>query len=54
MLETVLHNLLANAIRYTDSSCIICVSAACYTDKLEIIVQDNGMGFRLMKSIMCS
>jgi two-component system sensor histidine kinase KdpD len=45
MLETVLYNLLNNAIRYTSSNNRITVNAVCFTDKLEIVVQDDGPGF---------
>lgn len=45
MLETVLYNLLMNAVRYTAAQCTISISAACYTDNLEIVVEDNGQGF---------
>lgn len=45
MLETILYNLLLNAVRYTDPASRIAVTAACYAGVLELAVEDNGSGF---------
>lgn len=45
MLETVLYNLLINAVRYTEAGNKIEVTAACHADLLELVVEDNGPGF---------
>jgi two-component system, OmpR family, sensor histidine kinase KdpD len=45
MLDQVVYNLLNNAAIHTDSNTRIDVSVTCYTDLLEIIVEDNGKGF---------
>jgi two-component system sensor histidine kinase KdpD len=45
MLETVLYNLLMNAVRYTEAENKIEVMAACHADLLELVVEDNGPGF---------
>jgi len=45
MLETVLYNLLMNAVRYAGPSSCISIIAACYADTLELTVEDNGPGF---------
>jgi two-component system, OmpR family, sensor histidine kinase KdpD len=46
MLEQVIYNLLNNAALYTDSNCTINVIAACHADVLQIIIEDNGQGFK--------
>lgn len=45
MLEQVVYNLLYNATLYTPQHAAICISARCYADVLQIIVEDNGPGF---------
>lgn len=45
MLQQVIYNLLNNAVMYCDERSVINISAACHTDMLEIIVEDNGPGF---------
>lgn len=45
MLETVLYNLLSNAVRYTAAQHRIDLIARAYTDTMELIVEDNGPGF---------
>lgn len=45
MLEQVIYNLINNAVLYTAPDCKIDVMAMCYTDVLQIIVEDNGTGF---------
>lgn len=45
MLDQVIYNLLNNAAIHTDANTRIDVSVTCYTDLLEIIVEDNGKGF---------
>jgi two-component system sensor histidine kinase KdpD len=45
MLEQVIYNLIYNATLYTDGKTDIYITAACYTDILEIVVEDNGPGF---------
>jgi two-component system sensor histidine kinase KdpD len=46
MLDQVIYNLLNNAAIHTEASCHIDLSATCYADLLEIIIEDNGKGFR--------
>ena len=45
MLEQVAYNLLNNAVTHTDIKTKIVISASCYTDLLEIIIEDDGKGF---------
>lgn len=45
MMEHVIYNLLYNAILYAGNKALISISARCYTDVLQIIVEDNGPGF---------
>ncbi len=45
MLEQVLYNIINNAVLYTSPECSIDIVALCHTDMLEIIVEDNGLGF---------
>jgi two-component system sensor histidine kinase KdpD len=45
MLEQIIYNLLNNACLYTKPGSQINISAACYTDLLQIIIEDNGPGF---------
>jgi len=46
MLDQVLYNLANNAAVHTSRETVISVLASCYTDLLEIIIEDNGKGFR--------
>lgn len=45
MLEQVVYNLLNNAAIHTNADCRIDISAACYEDLLQIIIEDGGRGF---------
>ena len=45
MLEQIIYNLMNNAVQYTDPGTTIAIGATCYTDVLQIIVEDNGKGF---------
>src|SRR4030095_8685480 len=45
MLEQVAYNLLNNAVSHTDDKTKIVISASCYADLLEIIIEDDGKGF---------
>ena len=45
MLEQVISNLLSNAALHTNAQTKIDISATCYADLLEIIIEDNGKGF---------
>ncbi len=45
LLVQVIYNLLNNAAQHTDAGSSINISAACHTDVLQIIIQDNGKGF---------
>ncbi|MDE3251168.1 MAG: DUF4118 domain-containing protein [Bacteroidota bacterium] len=45
MLEQILYNILQNAIVHTASDTAIDIYAKCYTDILEITIEDNGEGF---------
>lgn len=45
MLEQVVYNLVSNAVRYTPGETRIDIAAMCYTDVLQITVEDNGPGF---------
>ena len=45
MLEQVAYNLLNNAVSHTDDKTKIIISASCYADLLEIIIEDDGKGF---------
>lgn len=45
MMEQVIYNLLNNAALYTGEKTDISISARCYTDLLQIVVEDNGPGF---------
>lgn len=45
MLEQVLYNLANNAVLYTKPGSVIDIIAACYTDILEIRIEDEGPGF---------
>jgi two-component system, OmpR family, sensor histidine kinase KdpD len=46
MLEQVIYNLVNNAALYTDANCTINIIAICHADVLQIIIEDNGKGFR--------
>jgi two-component system sensor histidine kinase KdpD len=45
MLEQVVYNLLNNATQYTQPGTEIDVVAICHADVLQIIIEDNGIGF---------
>lgn len=45
MLEQVIYNLVNNAAAYTPKNSIIRITAACHTDVLQLIIEDNGNGF---------
>lgn len=45
MIEQVVYNLLYNAVVYTPTNAQITITALCYADVLQIIVEDNGPGF---------
>lgn len=45
LLETVLYNLLLNALKYTEAPATVTVMATHYADVLELKVEDNGPGF---------
>lgn len=45
MMEQVVYNLLYNACTYTQAHAAISITARCYADALEIVVEDNGPGF---------
>ena len=45
MLEQVVYNLLNNATQYTEPGTEIDVVAICHADVLQIIIEDNGIGF---------
>jgi len=45
MLEQIVYNLLNNAAIHTNSKTKIDITAACYADLLEIIIEDDGKGF---------
>ena len=45
LLEQVLYNLIYNSTLYTNADTDIYISAACYADILEIVIEDNGPGF---------
>jgi two-component system sensor histidine kinase KdpD len=45
LLEQIVYNLIANAIRYIPENGKIDISAACHADVLELTVEDNGPGF---------
>jgi two-component system sensor histidine kinase KdpD len=46
MLDQVIYNLLNNAAIHTEHDCRIDLFATCYADLLEIIIEDNGKGFK--------
>ena len=45
MLEQVVYNLLINAVNYTPSGTKIGIEAHCFTDVLQLIIEDDGPGF---------
>ena len=45
MLEQIIYNLLINACLYTAAGSKINISAMCYADVLQIVIEDNGKGF---------
>jgi two-component system, OmpR family, sensor histidine kinase KdpD len=46
MLEQIIYNLLNNASIHTEKHCRIDITANCIADLLEIIIEDNGQGFK--------
>ena len=46
MLEEVIYNLVNNSALYTDANCTINIIAVCHADVLQIIIEDNGNGFK--------
>lgn len=46
MLDQIIYNLLNNAAIHTEQDSQIDISANCFADLLEIIIQDNGKGFK--------
>ncbi|MBK7435001.1 MAG: DUF4118 domain-containing protein [Chitinophagaceae bacterium] len=45
LLEQAISNLLNNSVQYTDRDGMIMISAACYSDLLELVIEDEGPGF---------
>jgi two-component system sensor histidine kinase KdpD len=45
MLEQIIYNLINNAVLHTAHDCKIDIMAICHADVLQIIVEDNGVGF---------
>lgn len=45
MLEQMIYNLLSNATRYSNEGTAINISAMCYADVLQMVVEDRGPGF---------
>jgi two-component system sensor histidine kinase KdpD len=45
ILEQVVYNLLNNAASHTEANCKIDISASCYADLLQLIIEDDGKGF---------
>ena len=45
ILEQVIYNLLSNAASHTEANCTIDISATCYADLLQLIIEDDGKGF---------
>jgi two-component system sensor histidine kinase KdpD len=46
MIEQVIYNLVNNSALYTDANCTINIIAICHADILQIIIEDNGNGFK--------
>jgi two-component system, OmpR family, sensor histidine kinase KdpD len=46
MLEQIVYNLLNNAVVHNDPNTKIAVSVACHIDLLEMIIEDDGRGFK--------
>jgi two-component system sensor histidine kinase KdpD len=46
MLDQIIYNLLNNAAIHTDPICKIEISVTCHADLLEILIEDNGKGFK--------
>lgn len=46
MLDQVVYNLANNAAIHTEPQSSIAVSASCHADMLEVIIEDNGKGFK--------
>jgi len=46
MLDQVIYNLLNNAVLHTDPGTMIRISASCHADMLEMIIEDEGKGFK--------
>ncbi len=45
MLEQIIYNLLTNAVRYTIANSKISITAMCYADVLQLIIEDDDKGF---------
>ena len=45
MLEQIIYNLVNNAAIYTTAKSTIYITAACYAEVLQLIIEDNGPGF---------
>ena len=45
MLEQIIYNIINNAVLYTAADCKIDVMAVCHIDMLQIIIEDDGVGF---------
>ena len=45
MLEQIIFNLLNNAVKYTPADTRIDIAAMCYTDVLQLTIEDSGPGF---------
>lgn len=45
MLEQVIYNLVNNAAIYTPKESVIYITASCYADMLQLVIEDNGQGF---------
>jgi two-component system sensor histidine kinase KdpD len=46
MLDQIIYNLANNAAIHTPVDALINISASCYADLLEVIIEDNGTGFK--------
>jgi two-component system sensor histidine kinase KdpD len=46
MLDQIMYNLLNNAAIHTDPACTIGITVHCHANLLEIIIEDNGEGFK--------
>ncbi len=50
MLDQIIYNLLNNAAIHTDPKCRIDILVTCHADVLEILIKDNGEGFKNIES----